>query len=59
MSTDRRIDKGMVQIYNGILPRMQIMPFAGTWMQLDIIILSKSERQVPYHLYVKSKIGHK
>ena len=28
------------------------MPFAATWMQLEIIILSKSEkeRQIPYNI---------
>ena len=33
------------------------MPFAATWMQLEIITLSKSdrERQISYHLYVGSK----
>ena len=38
----------------------EIMPFAATWMQLEIIILSegKSKRErdtVWYNLYVKSK----
>ena len=30
----------------------EIMPFAATWMQLEIIILSKSEseRQIPYDI---------
>ena len=32
------------------------MPFAATWMDLEIIILSKSDRERQmYHLYVKSK----
>ena len=26
------------------------MPFAATWMQLEIIMLSKSERQIPYDI---------
>ena len=34
------------------------MPFAARWMDLEIIILSKSDRQM-YHLYVESKIEHK
>ena len=40
--------------------------FAATWMQLEIIILSKvsSERgrqvnTIRYHLYVESKVWHK
>ena len=37
----------------------EIMPFAGTWMHLEIIILSKiSQRKTNitwYHLYVESK----
>ena len=38
------------------------MPFAATWMHLEIIILSEvkseRERQV-HHLYVESKTWHK
>ena len=44
----------MVYIYNGILAikKNEIMPFEATWMQLKIIILSKSERerQIPYEI---------
>ena len=43
----------MVPLYNGILfshKKDEIMPFAATWMDLEIIILSKSdrERQISY-----------
>ena len=46
MSIDRRMDKeDMVYIYNGILlshkNKNEIMPFAATWMDLEIIILSQ------------------
>ena len=42
----------MVYIYNGILfdqKKNEIMPYAETWMDLEIIILSKaSQRQISY-----------
>ena len=39
------------------------MPFAATWMQLEIIILhevsqKKKTNTVWYHLYMESKIWH-
>ena len=40
----------------------EIMPFAATWMQLEIIKLSElSQRKINtiFHLYVESKIWHK
>ena len=45
--------KDVVHIHNGILcsnKKNKIMPFAATWMNLEIIILSKSdrERQISY-----------
>ena len=44
MSINRRMDKeDVVHIYNGILPikKNEIMPFAATWMDLEIIIQSE------------------
>ena len=46
----------MWYIYNGILlshKKNEIMPFATTWMQLEIIIInemSERERQIPYDI---------
>ena len=67
MSTYRGMDKeDVVLIYNGILlnhQKNEIMPFAATWMQLEIIILSEvsqKEADIIYcHFYVESKIWHK
>jgi len=45
MSTDRRLDKeGVIHTYNGVLvnyKKNKIMPFAATWMGIEMIILSE------------------
>ena len=43
------MDKGVVHIYNGLLlshKKNEIMPFAATWMDLEIIISEVRERQI-------------
>ena len=49
----------VVYIHNGILAikKNEIMPFAATWMDLEIIILSEVSQteKDKYHLYVESK----
>ena len=51
MSIDRGMDKeDVLLIYNGILlsyKKYEIIPFAATWMDMEIIILSegKSDRE--------------
>ena len=51
----------VVYIYNRILfnhTKDEIMLLAATWMDLDIIILSKASQtktNIQYHLYVESK----
>ena len=49
----------IIYIKNGVLfgnKKNEIMPFATIWMDLEIIILSKSmsERQIPYVTYMWS-----
>ena len=44
--------------YYSAIKKNEIMPFAATWMDLDIIILSEvsqTKTNTIYHLYVKSK----
>ena len=44
VSINRKMDKDVVYIYNGILlshKKNEIMLFAATWMQPEIIILSE------------------
>ena len=44
MSIDTGLDKDVVHIYNGILlaiKKIEIMPFAAAWMDLEIITLSE------------------
>ena len=38
--------------YNTAIKKNEIMPFAATWMELEIIILSKTERErrIPYDI---------
>ena len=68
MSIDRWLDKeDVVPICNGILlshKKNETMPFAATWMDLDIFILSEVRQAktnvIWKHLYVESrKKGYK
>ena len=50
----------VVHIHNGILAikKNEIMPFAATWMQLEILVrseVSQGKTNIIYHLYVESE----
>ena len=63
-STNEWIKKMWYIYTSGILlshkKKNEIMPFAATWMQLEIIILNEVRKRkintILYHLYVKSKV---
>ena len=56
LSKDERIKKlWCIYIYNGILlshKKNEIMPFAATWKDLEIIILNQMEKDTYYITYM-------
>ena len=59
MSTDRGIDiEDVVHIHNGILlshKKNEIMSFAATWMDMEIVILSEVRKREIYDItYVQN-----
>ena len=63
-STDKWIKKmWYTKKQNSAIKKNEIMPFAATWMKLEIIILSEVKKRetntVWYHLNEESRIWHK
>ena len=61
MSINRRMDKDVVYLYTMVylysaIKKIEIMPFAVTWMDLEMITLSQRKTNSIYHLHVQSKI---
>ena len=51
--------EGVVHIYNGMLlshKRKELMPFAATWMDLEIIILSEVSQKEKDKYHMTSRI---
>ena len=38
--------------YYSAMQKNKIMPFAVIWMRLEIVVLSKLDRQISHHLHV-------
>ena len=52
------MDKGVGHIYNGLLlshKKNEIMPFAATWLDLEIIIISEVRERQIYHVNMEPK----
>ena len=63
-STDEWIQKRWciyTKEYYSTIKKNEIMPFAATWIDLEIIILNEVRKTniIWYHLHVESKIWHK
>ena len=61
-STDEEIEIHIYTMeYYSAIKKNKIMPFAATWMKLEILILSeispRKTNSIWYHLYVESKTG--
>ena len=53
MSINRGMDKDVAHIYNGISlnhKKSEIMPFAATWIDPEIITLSEITQKDKYHM---------
>ena len=56
--TEEWIKRIFAMEYDSVVKKNEILPFAATWMQVEIIILSEVRQKKTHIPYVKPKTSH-